>query len=121
MNTTTTPADVWGTLVTESTTSINWIADREAKRRERYKTVLEAEDRMLPEGRLQGYVEVDEWVPYPTSLEVLALLDGMDGDFADAEELHQRLFLLLAAEVLYGPHHDAVLLADAVMGANEPV
>ena len=63
--------------------------------------------------------EVDEWISPPWSEEICTLLEGGE-DFAYADEMHQRFFLILAAEVLYGPNRDARLLAEAVMLASEP-
>jgi hypothetical protein len=105
----------------------NWLEERGNARNRMYRAVLAGEDGGAPVGMFRQRdpdaligPEVDEWIITPMCHEIDTLMLPGE-DFAFADELHQRLFLILAAEVLYGPHHDARLLAEAVMKANEPV
>lgn len=105
----------------------NWLEERSQGRQQRYSAVLRCEDGDAPIGmfRLKDPKhkvgpEVDEWLDPPMSDEVQTLMLRGE-DFAYCDELHQRFYLILAAEVLYGPNHDARLQAEAVMIANEPV
>lgn len=100
----------------------SWLDSRGATRQEKYQVVIDSEERDAPVGGLTKRFphvgpEIDEWVHHPMAAELCALL--LDGeDFAFAPEEQQRIYLLLAAEALYGPRHDAVLLALAVMEAS---
>jgi hypothetical protein len=95
----------------------NWLEEASLGRQRHYEAVLLAEDGGAPPDFGPG-VEVDQWVGSPMCYEICTLkLPGED--FAKVDELHQRFFLLLAAEVLFGPRYDARLLAEAVMMAHD--
>lgn len=104
-----------------------WIEQRSTLRQDKYAGVVAAADGDAPPGRMRGArsgspigPEVDEWIGPPASFEVVSLTQDGE-DFALLDEDGQRSFLLLAAEALYGPHHDARTLALAIMEANAPI
>lgn len=82
----------------------------------RYTAVTRIEEGLAPTGRLER-LEVDEWVLPPMSYQLVALLLPHE-DFAYASEEHQRCFLLLGAEALYGPNCDPEFLAEIDEEAN---
>lgn len=75
----------------------------------------------LPAPDLLGNVELDMWMGKTDIAWEMLCLKGRHGDFTTLNEDAQRCFLLLAAEVLYGPNLDPELLHDCIVEANETI
>lgn len=93
----------------------DWIAERDDLRRKKYRAVLLAEDGSPPVSANPRVPqpELDQWIERPICYEVMWTFAG--NDFTDLDEMGQRFMILLAAEALYGPNHDAKMLALAVL------
>lgn len=105
------------------TIRLEYIRDYRIPLPERHRQLVEAATGDAPEPEDTAFgrfaPEFDTWLDGPVRLEVMVLQEHGE-DFAKLPEDEQRMYLLIAAEVLYGPARDLHLLAEAVRDANEP-
>jgi hypothetical protein len=64
--------------------------------------------------------EVDQWLCPPMSWEVTSIMRPRE-DFTLLSDEGQRMFLLVAAQALYGAGYDEELLADCERIARAPI
>lgn len=78
---------------------------------EAYECFIDAACGDAPSWNRSGLRELDQWVgTTPATWSALGLQG--EGDFASLDEDCQRTFMLIAAEVLFGPRYSPALLAE---------
>lgn len=66
-----------------------------------------------PEPEFNGLVELDAWIPNAAGWLMLYVNESSEvKDFTDLDDVEQRVFMLIAAEALYGPLRDDALLCE---------
>lgn len=106
-------AIVRGRATIRRTDTQEWHVNTEAS----YSRVVAAACGDEPAPDFIGVRESDAWVNGDASWQVLYLARGKDFSTMSVED--QRTFLLLAAECLFGPNLDPIMLMDAVIEASE--